>query len=139
MIEKDTPEVSRSFECGQGFIVPSKVMSTMAAESHAPAVARKPRVGCSGASMSSSTRTVRKGEEITFNTRWVDEQMSVGRADANQSIRIGDKTFTAKALVHFATVAADSFRGKNEAEHFEFQREEGCLPGKITNWREKSI
>jgi hypothetical protein len=111
----------------------------MAAEGHAPAIARKPRVGCSGVSMSGCTRTVRKGEEITFNTRWVDEKMSVGRADANQSIRIGDKTFTVKALVDFATVATDSFRGNNEAEHFGFQSEEGCLTGKITNWREKSI
>lgn len=90
VIEKDTPKVSRSFEYGHGFIVPSKVLNAMAAEGHAPAVARKPRVGCSGSSMSSCTRTVRKGEEITFNTRWVDEQMSIGRAYANQSIRIGD-------------------------------------------------
>jgi hypothetical protein len=111
----------------------------MAAEGHAPAIARKPSVGCSGVSMSGCTRTVRKGEEITFNTRWVDEQMSVGRADANQSIRIGDKTFTVKALVDFATVATDSFCGKNKAEHFGFQREVGCLAAKIPNWREKSI
>jgi hypothetical protein len=139
VIEKDTPKVSRSFEYGHGFIVPSKVLNAMAAEGHAPAVARKPRVGCSGASMSSCTRTVRKGEEVTLNTRRVDEQMSIGSADANQSIRISDKTSTAKALVDFATVATDSFRRKNEAEHFGFQRKEGCLAAKITNWREKSI
>ena len=89
--------------------------------------------------MSGCTRTVREGEEITFNTRWVDKQMSMGSAYANQSIRISDKTSTAKALVDFATVATDSFRGNNEAEHFGFQREEGCLAAKITNWREKSI
>ena len=112
MIEKDTPEVSRSFECGQGFIVPSKVMSTMAAESHAPPVARKPGVGLGGTSMGHCTRTVSKGEEITFYSRRVDKEMSVGSAYTKESIGIGDKTATPKALVDFSAVTTYPFQGK---------------------------
>ena len=65
--------------------------------------------------------------------------MSIGSAHTKQSIRIGDKTSTAKALVDFGTIATDAFQGKSKAEHACFQSEEGLLVEKIANWREKSI
>ena len=58
--------------------------------------------------------------------------MSIGSAYTKQSIRIGDKTPTAKALVDFGTIATDSFQGKSKAEHSGFQSEEGLLAGKNT-------
>ena len=105
----------------------------MAAESHAPPVAREPSVGLGGTPMGHHTRTVSKGVEITFYSRWVDEEMSMGSADLKESIRIGDKTATAKALVDLSAVATDSFQGKNKAEHFGFRSEEGLLARKIPN------
>ena len=89
----------------------------MAAESHAPPVAREPSVGLGGTPMGHHTRTVSKGVEITFYSRWVDEEMSMGSADLKESIRIGDKTATAKALVDLSAVATDSFQGESRAEH----------------------
>jgi hypothetical protein len=65
--------------------------------------------------------------------------MSVGSAYNKQSIRIGDKASTAKALVDFGTIATDSFQGKSEGGHCGFQSEEGLLAGKIANSREKSM
>jgi hypothetical protein len=65
--------------------------------------------------------------------------MSIGSAYTKQSIRIGDKTSTAKALVNFATIATDSWQGKSEVEHSGFQSEKVVLAGKIANWRQKSI
>jgi len=59
--------------------------------------------------------------------------MSVGSAHSKQSIRISDQASTAKALVDFGAIAADSFQGKNKAEHCGFQSEEGLLAGKIAN------
>jgi hypothetical protein len=56
--------------------------------------------------------------------------MSVGSAYNKQSIRIGDKTSAAKALVDFGAIATDSFKGKSEAKHCGFQSEEGLLAGK---------
>ena len=67
----------------------------MAAESQAPPVAREPSVGLGGTAMGHRTRTVSKGVEITFHSRWVDEEMSMGLAYGKESIRIGDKTATA--------------------------------------------
>jgi hypothetical protein len=65
--------------------------------------------------------------------------MSIGSAYTKQSIRIGDKTSTAKAMVDFGAIATDSLQGTSKAEHSEFQSEEGLLARKIPNWREKSI
>jgi len=47
--------------------------------------------------------------------------MSMGSAYANQPIRIGDKSSTAKALVDFVTVSTDSIQGQSKAKHVEFQ------------------
>ena len=139
MRNQNTPKLSGPLKYRNRFIVPPKVLTALPTENHAPPVARKPSVGRGGTSMSYRTRTIRKGAKITFHTRWVDEEMSIGSAYTKQSIRIGDKTSTAKALVNFATIATDSLQGKSEAKHFGFQSERGLLAGKIANWREKSI
>jgi hypothetical protein len=139
VIDKYAPKFSGPLDCRNRFIVPPKVLTALPAEDHAPPVARKPGVGRGGNSMSYRTRTIPKGAKITFHTRWVDEEMSIGSAYSKQSIRIGDKSSTAKALVDFGTIATDSFQGKSKAEHSGFQSEEGLLAGKIPNWREKSI
>ena len=97
--------------------MPPKVLSTVVAESHAPPVAREPGVGLNGTAMGHRTRTVSKGVEITFHSRWVDEEMSIGSADLKESIRIGDETATAKALEDLSAVATDSFQGESRAEH----------------------
>lgn len=130
MGNQDTPEFSWPFEYGCRFIVPSKVLSAVAAEGQAPTVAWKPGVDEGGPSMSYCTRTVKKGEEITFHTRWVDKEMSMATAYGDQSIRRGDKTPTAAALVDFAAVATGSSQGKSKAEHAGFQSKEGLLAGK---------
>jgi hypothetical protein len=109
VIDKYTPKFSGPLEYRYCLIVPPKVLSTVAAKSHAPPVARKPGVGLGGTAMGHRTRTVIKGVEITFYPRWVDEEMSIGSAYAKESIRIGDKTATAKALVGLSPVATDSF------------------------------
>ena len=62
------------------------MLSTIAAESHAPSVAREPGVGLGGTAKGQRTRTVSKGVEITFHSRWVDEEMSMGRANLKESI-----------------------------------------------------
>jgi hypothetical protein len=137
--DKDPPKFSGALEYWHRFIVPPKVLTALTAEGHAPAVTRKPGVGCCGTSMGDCTRTIWKGTKITFYTRWIDKEMSVGSAYNKQSIRIGDKASAAKALVDFGTIATDSFQGKSEAEHCGFQIEEGLLAGKIANSPEKSI
>jgi len=124
VIDKYTPKFSGTFEYGHGFIVPPKVLSTVPAESHAPPKAGKPGVGFAGTSMGHCTRTVSKGVKITFNSRWVDEEMSMGSAYTEEPIRIGDQTATAKALVHLSAVATDSFEGESNAEHSGFHDRE---------------
>ena len=133
MSNKYPPKLSRPFECGHRLIVPPKVLTALAAEGHAPTVARKPGVGLGGTSMGNCTRTVRKGVKVTFYSRGIDEKMSVGSSNTKQSVRIGDEAATDKAMVDLGTVATDSFQGKNKAEHFGFRSEEGLLAGKIPN------
>ena len=110
MRNQNTPKFSGPLECRHGFIVPPKVQSTVAAESQAPLVAREPGMGLGGTAMGHRTRTVSKRVEIAIHSRWVDEEMSMGLAYGKESIRIGDKTATAKALVDLSAVATDSFQ-----------------------------
>jgi hypothetical protein len=125
MIDKYTPKDSGSLGYRYRFIMPPKVLSTIAAKSHAPPVARKPGVDLGGTSVGHCTRAVSKGEKITFNSRWVDKEMSIGSAYTKESIRIGDKSPTAKALVDLGSVATDSFQGESKAEHSGFHSKEG--------------
>ena len=97
----------------------------MAAKSHAPPVAREPSVGLGGTAMGHHPRTVSKGVEITFYSRWVYEKMSMGSADLKEPIRIGDKTTTAKAPVDLSAVATDSFQRKSRVEHSGFRGRKG--------------
>ena len=105
--------------------MPPKVQSTVAAESQAPLVAREPGMGLGGTAMGHRTRTVSKGVKITFNSRWVDEEMSMGSAYTEEPIRIGNQTATAKAPVHLSAVATDSFQGESKPEHSGFRGKEG--------------
>ena len=107
MTYKYTPKFSGTFECRHGFVVPPKMLSTMAAKSHAPPVAREPAVGFGGTSIGHGTRTVSKGVEITLYSRWVDEKMSIGSAYAKELIRIADKAATATALVDLSPIATN--------------------------------
>ena len=94
-------------------------------------------MSCSGTAMGHRTRTVSKGVEITFHSLWVDEEMSMGSAYAKESIRIGDKTATAKALVDLSAVATDSFQGKSRAEHSGSHAKEGLTTRKNSKFTGK--
>ena len=51
--------------------------------------------------------------------------MSIGSAYTEESIRIGDQTATANALVDLSAVTTGSFQGKSSAEHSRFHRKKG--------------
>jgi hypothetical protein len=139
MIDKYSPEFIRPLEQRDSFIVPTKMLAAVATKGHPPTISRKPGMSLGGWTVSNCTRAGIEGVKIAFHSGGVYETVSVCRTYTMKPIRVSDQGAARNALICFGTVATNSVYRRSRGEHIWFQREVGCVPGKITDCLEMSI
>ena len=117
LCNEDAPELQWSLVSRNRLVVPPQVLAAVTAESHAPAVARKPCMGLGGFPNGYGTGAGVKGMEIALNGRGIHKEVSIGSPYDNQPIRVGDQPVTADTLVCLRTVATYPVQGRVESQH----------------------
>jgi hypothetical protein len=67
------------------------------------------------------TRTGIKGMKVAFHTCRVYEEVSIGPAYEDQSVRVGDQAAAGSAMIGLGTIPTSFFKGRMKIEHLRIQ------------------
>jgi hypothetical protein len=107
MVCQYSPEFIRALEDGNRFVMPAKVLTTVATKGHTPAVSWKPCMSLGGWTVSNCTRAGIKGVKVAFYPSGICKKVSASSTYAKKPVRVCDQAAGGNALINFGTVAAN--------------------------------